>query len=97
MAWVAFFICWLTLARHPFILSGMDNQTQAPLEDLQAINTAVEQILAQLQTLKGENEVLKQRMDALLAEKSQLMQKNDQARTRLEAMINRLKMLEQSA
>jgi cell division protein ZapB len=75
----------------------MDNQTEAPLADLRAISAAVEQLVAQLQALKGENEVLKQRMDTLLAEKSQLMQKNDQARTRLEAMINRLKMLEQSA
>gem|GEM_PF-426165 len=97
MSWVVFFSEWLTLCVRAFILGGMENQTQAPLEDLQAIRQAVEQLLAQLQALRGENEVLKQRMDVLLAEKAQLMQKNDQARTRLEAMINRLKMLEQSA
>ncbi len=75
----------------------MDEQTKASLDDLQAIDEALAQLVAQLQALKGENELLKQRMDTLMAEKSQLMQKNDQARTRLEAMINRLKMLEQSA
>lgn len=78
-------------------MSGMDEQTKASLDDLQAIDEALAQLVAQLQALKGENELLKQRMDTLMAEKSQLMQKNDQARTRLEAMINRLKMLEQSA
>ena len=45
--------------------------------------------------LKDENRTLKQRQDALTAERANLLQKNEQVRARVEAMIGRLKAMEQ--
>ena len=45
--------------------------------------------------LQDENRSLKQRQDSLTAERATLLQKNEQVRARVEAMIGRLKAMEQ--
>jgi len=45
--------------------------------------------------LQDENKSLKQRQDILTAERANLLQKNEQVRARVEAMIGRLKAMEQ--
>jgi cell division protein ZapB len=50
--------------------------------------------LAQVQE---ENRALRQRQDAISAERASLLQKNEQVRARVEAMIGRLRTLEQGA
>ena len=45
--------------------------------------------------LQDENRSLKQRQDTLTAERATLLQKNEQVRARVEAMIGRLKAMEQ--
>lgn len=55
---------------------------------------ALVQICGQLQ---NENRSLKQRQDVLTAERTSLLQKNEQVRARVEAMIGRLKAMEQGS
>jgi len=47
--------------------------------------------------LQDENRSLKQRQDVLTSERANLLQKNEQVRARVEAMIGRLKAMEQGS
>ena len=47
--------------------------------------------------LQDENRSLKQRQDVLTSERATLLQKNEQVRARVEAMIGRLKAMEQGS
>ena len=62
--------------------------------ELKRLEKRVDDLVAIVQQLKEENRALRQRQDALSAERSTLLQKNEQVRTRVEAMIGRLKILE---
>ena len=46
--------------------------------------------------LQEENRSLKQRQDSLIEDRATLLQKNEQVRGRVEAMIGRLKAMEQA-
>lgn len=54
-------------------------------------------MLAVLSQVQEENRSLRQRQDVISAERSSLLQKNEQVRARVEAMIGRLRTLEQGA
>ncbi len=71
--------------------------TPDPVEQLAALVERVERLAALVQQLSGENASLRQAQQQLLGERASLLSKNEQARTRVEAMIQRLKSLEQSA
>jgi cell division protein ZapB len=71
-----------------------DTQTSNLELDLTRLEKQVEDLLAALQGLKEENRALRSRQDSLSTERANLLQKNEQVRTRVEAMIGRLKMLE---
>ncbi|MBE5317027.1 MAG: TIGR02449 family protein [Xanthomonadales bacterium] len=71
--------------------------TPDPVEQLAALVERVERLAALVQQLSGENVSLRQAQQQLLGERASLLSKNEQARTRVEAMIQRLKSLEQSA
>lgn len=71
--------------------------TPDPAELIAALAQRVERLAGQLQQLVGENASLRQAQQQLLDERASLLSKNEQARTRVEAMIQRLKSLEQSA
>jgi cell division protein ZapB len=51
--------------------------------------------VATVNQLKEENRALRQRQDTLINERANLLQKNEQVRARVEAMIGRLKSMEQ--
>jgi cell division protein ZapB len=46
--------------------------------------------------LKTENKSLRNQQDTLVADRANLIEKNEKARTRVEAMISRLKAMENS-
>ena len=52
---------------------------------------------AEILQLKEENRALRQRQDAISTERASLLQKNEQVRARVEAMIGRLRTMEQGA
>jgi cell division protein ZapB len=62
--------------------------------ELKRLEKQVDDLIASIQDLKEENRALRHRQDSLATERASLLQKNEQVRTRVEAMIGRLKMLE---
>ncbi|MES1993317.1 MAG: TIGR02449 family protein [Pseudomonadota bacterium] len=54
-------------------------------------------LVQQMETLRRENAGLRLRLDQLATERAHLMQKNELARSRIEAIVNRLKAMEHTA
>ena len=65
-------------------------------EDLKTIAARVDQLIALCQRLADENRSLRLAQEAMAGERANLLAKNEQARSRVEAMIARLKSLEQN-
>jgi cell division protein ZapB len=63
--------------------------------ELKHLERRVDELLQRLASLKSENHSLRESQAALLAERSRLIEKNELARSRVEAMIGRLKAMEQ--
>ena len=66
----------------------------AARDDLGAIAARIDQLIAVCARLQEENRSLRTSQEALMAERANLLTKNEQARSRVEAMIARLKSLE---
>jgi cell division protein ZapB len=76
----------------------MSATASAPLEsEITRLSHRVDELLAALEQLREENRALRQRHESLNNERATLLQKNEQVRTRVEAMIGRLKTLEHGA
>jgi cell division protein ZapB len=76
----------------------MTDAPHPPLDpELRTLELRVTQLLAVLAQVQEENRALRQRQDAISAERASLLQKNEQVRARVEAMIGRLRTLEQGA
>ncbi len=67
------------------------SRTSADLDRLQA---GLEVMINRLRALEEENRSLKARQETLVSERAGLVQRNEEARSRVEAMIERLKALE---
>jgi cell division protein ZapB len=67
------------------------------IADLAEISARIDRLVELCQRLSEENRSLRQSQEQLANERSALLAKNEQARTRVEAMISRLKSLEQNA
>jgi len=65
-------------------------------KDLARLEHQLNGLLAQCQKLREENLSLMSRQDSLVADRASLVARNEEARAKVEAMINRLKSLEQS-
>ena len=88
----------LTRAERRHYSFPMAETSKSPVElELKKLERRVDELVGIVQQLKEENRALRQRQDALSAERSTLLQKNEQVRTRVEAMIGRLKTLEHGA
>ena len=64
-------------------------------QELKRLEKRVDALVEVCDQLQNENRSLKQRQDTLTAERATLLQKNEQVRARVEAMIGRLKAMEQ--
>ena len=71
-----------------------DNHSTFEVE-LKRLETRVDALVRVCNQLQEENKSLKQRQDVLTSERASLLQKNEQVRARVEAMIGRLKAMEQ--
>lgn len=77
-------------------IAGMSDDTRTMFEnELKRLEKRVDALVKVCDTLQDENRTLKQRQDTLTAERATLLQKNEQVRARVEAMIGRLKAMEQ--
>ena len=64
--------------------------------ELKRLEMRREDLIVTVSHIKEENRALRQRQDTLTAERATLLQKNEQVRGRVEAMIGRLKSMEQA-
>jgi cell division protein ZapB len=77
------------------IVARMDESTAHAVDvELKRLERRLEELVAVCRQLKEENRSLRHRQDSLMVERASLMQKNEQVRTRVEAMIGRLKTME---
>jgi len=65
--------------------------------ELKRLEKRVDALVGVCDQLQDENKSLKQRQDVLTSERANLLQKNEQVRARVEAMIGRLKAMEQGS
>jgi cell division protein ZapB len=72
-----------------------DDQAPHFDQELKRLEKRVDALVEICDQLQSENRSLKQRQDTLTAERAALLQKNEQVRARVEAMIGRLKAMEQ--
>jgi cell division protein ZapB len=70
--------------------------TDSTTEAFSQLEQRVAQLIERCDQLRDENRVLLLSQESLNAERAALLEKNDTARARIEAMISRLKALEQS-
>lgn len=63
-------------------------------QDLKALEYRVDELIQLCHQLKGENQALRDQQGNLMSERASLMEKNEMARSRIEAMIMRLKTME---
>jgi cell division protein ZapB len=62
--------------------------------DLQALETQVDELIQTCEQLTDENRALRDQQSTLVAERASLIEKSELARSRVEAMIARLKAME---
>ncbi len=76
----------------------MDSDQKTYTEsDLQKLEDQIDDLIAAVSQLKQENTSLRHQHDQLISERSQLIEKTELARSRVEAMITRLRSLELSS
>ena len=71
--------------------------TQSASEDIARLSDKISELITLCDRLKLENETLREQRGSLAEERALLLEKNELARTRVEAMINRLKTMESIA
>ena len=80
----------------PFTTEDFDDPSGTVVTDLAILAERVEQLVRRCEQLTWENQELRQQTTALQAERDALHDKNEQSRFRIEAMIVRLRDLEQA-
>jgi cell division protein ZapB len=76
----------------------MDSNNETYTEsDLQRLESQIDALIDTVNLLKQENTSLRHQQDQLMTERAQLIEKTELARSRVEAMISRLKSLELSS
>jgi cell division protein ZapB len=80
-----------------YIDAMADNINSTFEHELRRLEKRVDALVSVCDQLQDENRSLKQRQDVLTSERATLLQKNEQVRARVEAMIGRLKAMEQGS
>ena len=75
----------------------MSQSNTSTLSDINEISVRLDRLLELCQRLAEENRSLRHSQEQLAMERSNLLAKNEQARSRVEAMIARLRSLENGA
>ena len=83
--------------RRDYIDRMADNMNSTFEHELKRLEKRVDALVRVCDQLQDENRSLKQRQDVLTSERANLLQKNEQVRARVEAMIGRLKAMEQGS
>lgn len=86
----------LSGGNYRFGMTEASRSTAVDLE-LKRLEKRIDELLATMHQLKEENRALRARQEMLSSEKTSLLHRSEQVRTRVEAMIGRLKSMEHSA
>ncbi len=77
------------------ILTTISSEDNAMTEmDLQKLEQRVDELIRTVNLLQEENQALRVSQESLTTERAELIEKTELARTRVEAMITRLKSME---
>jgi cell division protein ZapB len=71
-----------------------EEPTSAAEQELKRLEVRVDDLIRTVMLLKEENKALRSRQDGLMAERADLIEKTELAKSRVEAMISRLKSME---
>ena len=74
--------------------AAMSNDADTLKTELAALTDTLDAAIERINRMAEENASLRRGRDQLVSERAQLLTRNEQARTRVEAMIERLKSLE---
>jgi cell division protein ZapB len=77
-------------------VAAMTSSDNLVSPDLKNLEEKLERLLTDYRSLKNENLSLKAKQEALVREKAKLLEKTALVKTRIEAMISRLKAMEQT-
>jgi cell division protein ZapB len=81
-----------------YILGMTPDQTNHRFDlELRRLEKRLEELVVICRQLQEENKSLRHRQDTLISERASLLHKNEQVRGRVEAMIGRLKGMEQAS
>lgn len=89
----------LTAAASRHYIGRMSKNTPQQVidQDLKRLEFRVEELIRTVERLKDENRSLRVQQEHMTTERAQLIERNEMARSRVEAMIVRLKAMEQNA
>ena len=88
----------LTASRTRLYSVAISDTTKTQLDlELTRLAKRIDELLGMVDHLREENRALRALHESLAGERAALMHKNEQVRTRVEAMIGRLKTLEHGA
>jgi len=89
----------LTLGGRRLYIAAVNNeQTNHRFDlELRRLEKRLEELVVICRQLQEENTSLRHRQDSLIAERASLLHKNEQVKGRVEAMIGRLKGMEQAS
>lgn len=78
---------------------GMNDPTPQSIteQELKKLEVRLEELVQNIKRLKDENRSLRNQQESMVTERAGLIEKNELAKNRVEAMINRLKNMEQGA
>ena len=71
-----------------------DNPTQTAELELKKLENRIEELIHVCDRLTDENRELRNKQEEINADRNQLLKKNEHVRTRVEAMISRLRSME---
>ena len=74
-----------------------DHNNEHYERELNRLEKAVDELVGVCAQLRRENQSLRQRQAKLMAERASLLHKDEQVRGRVEAMIDRLKAMEETS
>lgn len=65
--------------------------------ELRRLEKRIDELVATVHRLKEENRALRQRQEVIAADRTSMLNRNEQVRTRVEAIIGRLRAMEHGA
>jgi cell division protein ZapB len=89
----------LTVPKPPaYIFPMSDSKNTYNMDtELRRLETRIDELVATVHRLKEENRALRQRQEVMATDRTTLLNRNEQVRTRVEAIIGRLRAMEHGA